>query len=317
MSCPLCGALNCSLVRSAREVEQESRQRARFVEARLGHPPAGLEGMDLTQFMHGGPAEIVACALCGTVRRNEEQPAQYEFDRYDTALMKHLYPRYREAFARKRDHFQPFLPGSAHVLEVGSHVGAFLEIAETWGWKPVGLDIGRDTSAFARRQGGSVKRVSLDDYSSAGRPDAIFIWNCFEQLDDPWATMIRTRSLLSRHGVVVLRVPNAEFYRRPVLGSSQWFRALSYNNLLGFPYLNGYSLEALKRLLAATGFATIAAFATSLLTPPYPEISGSLRNEWDQTRIQTEDRGAANGPWIEIVGRAVSSPSVFRTKSNE
>jgi len=75
-----------------------------------------------------------------------------------------------------------------------------------------------ETPALLRGVGADrFKRVSLDDYSPAGRPDAIFIWNCFEQLDDPWATMIRTRSLLSRHGVVVLRVPNAEFYRHQFL----------------------------------------------------------------------------------------------------
>ncbi|HEY3827244.1 MAG TPA: methyltransferase domain-containing protein [Bryobacteraceae bacterium] len=224
--------------------------------------------------------------------------------------MQHLYPRYRDAFARKRDHFQPLLPPGAEILEVGSHLGAFLEIAEIWGWKPIGLDIGWETSAFARRQGGTVKRVSLDDYSPAGRPDAIFIWNCFEQLDSPWDVMIRARALLSRHGLVVLRVPNAEFYRQPPLGASDWFRALSYNNLLGFPYLNGYSLEALNRLLSSTGFETVAAFATSLLTPPYPEMSGSISKEWYQTRIEAEDRGVANGPWIEVVGRAVPPRSV-------
>jgi hypothetical protein len=224
--------------------------------------------------------------------------------------MQHLYPRYRDAFAQKREHFQPLLPQGAKVLEVGSHLGAFLETAETWGWKPLGLDIGKDTSAFARRQGGLVRQVSLDDYSSPSRPDAIFVWNCFEQMDSPWDVVIRARRLLSHHGLVVLRVPNAKFYRQPPFGASNSFRALSYNNLLGFPYLNGYSLEALKRLLVSAGFEIVAAFATSILTPPYPEMSASLRREWYQTRIGTENRGAANGPWIEVVGRAVSSPTV-------
>jgi Methyltransferase domain len=305
VSCPICGALNYSLIRSARELEQESSLRERFVKARLGHFPTGSEGMDLTQFMHGGPAEILACALCGTFRRNEEQPAHYESDYYDSALMTHLYPRYRDAFAQKRDHFQPLLRPGADVVELGSHLGAFLEIAETWGWKPIGLDIGRDTSAFTRRQGGSVRQVSLDDYSSSGRPDAVFIWNCFEQLDDPWATLTRARLLLARHGVVVLRVPNAEFYRQPTVSSSQRLCALGYNNLLGFPYLNGYRLEGLKRLLASTGFETIAAFATNLLTPPYPELDGELRKEWSQTCVATEKCGATNSPWMEIVGRSV------------
>jgi hypothetical protein len=107
--------------------------------------------------------------------------------------MQHLYPRYRDAFDRKRDHFQARLRPGAEVLDVGSRLGAFFEIAETWGWKPMGLDIGRDTSVFARHQGGSVKQVSLEDYSP-DRPDATFIWNCFEELVNPWDTIIRAPS---------------------------------------------------------------------------------------------------------------------------
>ena len=122
--------------------------------------------MDLTQFMHGGPAEILACSLCGMIRRHEEYAADYESDRSHTALMKHLYPRYRDAFAQKRHRFRHLLPPGA----------------------------------------------------------------------------IRT-------------------------------------------------------------------FAASLLTPPYPDMSGSWRHEWYQTRRTTEHRGAANGPWIEIPGRAVE-PSI-------
>ena len=165
----MCGAVSYYLVPSALEVEQESRLYAWFVEARLGHSPAGLEATDFAQFMHGGPAEIVACAPWGTVWRNQEPAAQYESDRYDSALMQHLYPRYHDAFTQKHDLFQPLLRPAAEVLELDSHLGEILEIAQTWGWKPIGLDIG-ETSAFARRQAGSVKQVLLDDYASAGRP---------------------------------------------------------------------------------------------------------------------------------------------------
>jgi len=82
--------------------------------------------MDLTAFMHGGPAEIVSCALCGVMRRNEVQPSDYASDRYDSALMGDLYPRYRQAFMQKRAAIEPLLPSRAEVLEVGSHLGAFL-----------------------------------------------------------------------------------------------------------------------------------------------------------------------------------------------
>jgi hypothetical protein len=45
---------------------------------------------------------------------------------------------------------------------VGSHLGAFLEAAKKWGWRPIGLDIGESTSAFARKRGGTVKSTALD-----------------------------------------------------------------------------------------------------------------------------------------------------------
>jgi Methyltransferase domain len=260
--------------------------------------------MDLTQFMHGTAAEILACSACGTVRRKEAQQADYESDEYDPVLMQYLYPRYRNAFAEKRNHLEQLPAPGAEVLEVGSHLGAFLEVAETWGWRPTGLDIGRETSAFARRQGCTVRQLPLGDYSPHRRPDAVFIWNCFEQLDNPWDTMIQARRLLSRHGLIVLQVPNVDFYRH-----RHSLKALGYNNLLGFPYLNGYNLEALQSLLVSTGFEIVTARAASLLTPPYPEMNKRLQTEWDRTRVATEHRGAAHAPWIEIVGRSVASMS--------
>jgi len=295
------------VVRTAQYVQRESTLRSHFVETRLGHAASGLEAMDLTSFMHGGPAKVVSCTLWGVMRRTEVRPSDYESDRYDAALMRHLYPRYRQALTEKRKSIEPLLAPGAEVPEVGSHLGAFLETAQGWGWRPIGLDIGPDTSAFARRQGGTVRQTSLDDYYPVCRPDAIFFWNCFEQLSRPWEAMLRARSMLSPHGLVLLRVPNADFYRR----QAQWLRALSYNNLLGFPYLNGYHLPALKRLLTSSGFELVASFATSLLMPPYPDSSAQVRGEWQQTRIDTEHCGAADSPWIEIVGRATSTLNII------
>lgn len=197
-------------------MQQELFWRNKFVVSRLGHSPAGLEGMDLTQFMHGSPAQIVTCTSCGTVQRCDEHPSDYESDRYDAALLRHLYPLYLRAFERKRLRYQPLLPPHAQVVEIGSHVGAFLEAAETWGWKPIGLDIGADTSGFARRQGATVKRIALTDYRPHYRAiNAVFIWNCFEQLADPRRSLAEARGLLASHGLVVLRFPNGDYYPSP------------------------------------------------------------------------------------------------------
>jgi len=287
------------------DTQRESFRRYKFVTSRLGHSPAGLEGMDLTQFMHGTPAPVMMCRNCGTLRRCDDEPANYEADRYDPALLRHLYPRYLRAFQRKRTHYEPLLPPRAEVLEIGSHIGAFLEAAENWGWKPIGLDIGADTSEFARRQGGTVKRIALTDYRPRLRqPDAVFIWNCFEQLEDPRQSLEDARRLVAHHGLVVLRVPNGDFYRERTADRRGWLRALGYNNLLGFPYLHGYGLDSLERLLRSANFEPTASFSTSLLVPPYPEMSPPLSEEWRKLETDAEHASARRSPWIEVVGRA-------------
>ena len=39
------------------------------------------------------------------------------------------------------------------VLELSTHLGAFVQVAEEWNLEPDGLDLGEDTAEFARRQG--------------------------------------------------------------------------------------------------------------------------------------------------------------------
>src|SRR5205823_868530 len=161
------------------------------------------------------------------------------------------------------------------------------QAAEEWGWRPIGVDIGRSTCAFARRQGATVKRISLEDYSPRLRnPDAIFIWNCFEQLEDPAAELRTAHRLLEPHGLLVVRIPNAAFYRaqRWRLGSDWSVRLLGYNNLLGFPYLHGYTSTSLERLLRANRFEPISSRASSLLTPPYPDVTRKVQSEWHDVR---------------------------------
>lgn len=298
--CDICGG-PLEVDRSAERLAWEAHTREEFVTRRLGHRPEELEAMDLTRFMHGEPARLLVCRHCGLLVREEPGRAEYESDLYDPVLMNHLYPRYLRAFEEKKRSYKKLLRPGAEVVELGSHLGAFLEAAENWGWRPVGLDIGASTSAFARKRGGLVRRATLEAYSPHLRkPEAVFIWNCFEQLEDPNQTLIRAHELLDRHGLIVLRVPNAGFYRRQrrEFDGRRPHRALNslaYNNLLGFPYLRGYDEQSIKRLLRLNDFEPIQARGASLLTPPYPQMSRRISEEWRQAR--------QGSPWIEVVGR--------------
>jgi hypothetical protein len=67
-----------------------------------------------------------------------------------------LVRRERESPKFETDHYEPFamerMLKGARVLEIGSYLGGFLHVATEWGWNAVGV---------------------------------VFIWNTFEQLDNP------------------------------------------------------------------------------------------------------------------------------------
>jgi hypothetical protein len=126
--------------------------------------------------VHGAPARLVRCNYCGLTIRDEASAARYEDDLYDSPLTSHLYPRYLKSFRRKESQYRLLLRPRAPILEVGSHYGAFLEVAESWDWRPIGLDIGKYTSAFARSRGLTLRRLPIQDFNFRyGRAEGIFV----------------------------------------------------------------------------------------------------------------------------------------------
>ncbi|MGH9618672.1 MAG: class I SAM-dependent methyltransferase [Bryobacteraceae bacterium] len=78
------------------------------------------------------------------------------------------------------------LGAGARVAEIGSHYGAFLQTAKDWCWRAEGVDIGKDTSRFARWKGFRVHTREIRDCGfDSGSFDGVFIWNCFDQIADP------------------------------------------------------------------------------------------------------------------------------------
>jgi hypothetical protein len=161
-----------------------------------------------------------------------------------------------------------------------------------------------------------VRRTSLEDVRLQDRASAVFLWNCFEQLADPGSALIAARRVLTRHGLLVVRVPNVAFYerwRRELSNGNRRraLRELGYNNLLGFPYQYGYTARSLLRVLAGAGFRPVEGHDSTLLTLPVPDPPTWMRRESaamsrDVEHLRPAGDAAPNtvaGPWIEIVCR--------------
>lgn len=312
---------------SAERLREERRIRDVFVKQRLARPANPDESKDLTDFFHGEQADILECDACSLLVRDEHEPppAQaYEEDDYNPRVMESQFPNYVDAFRRKESCYRELLPDGAKVLEVGSHYGAFLQVAYEWGWQAEGLDVGKDTSRFARSKGFTVHNAGLEQCQFADSTfDGVFIWNCFEQIEDPAPTLEACRRILRPGGLLTVRTPNGLFYSvcQTLLrdtdlrqGAQEFLiEAMGYNNLLGFPYFYGYSRATLERLIAPRGFQTEGVLNSELLTLPIPEKSSAIAKE--EREINHEMRlvadslivdvqGAIAGPWIEVWFRA-------------
>jgi SAM-dependent methyltransferase len=312
--CPVCGGADFEKLLAAGRIHREAVYRERFVLERFNRKPAKSELKDLTDFAHAGDTSILTCAGCGLLLRDESLSAihrAYREDAYDEALVDLLFPRYLAAFREKAPVYRGLLPQGANVLEVGSHYGAFLGVAAEWGWQAAGVDIGKDTSRYAKSKGYLVFNKELEECSFPDKAfDGVFVWNCFEQVPEPRPLLREIHRIVKPGGLLVVRTPNAVFYEmcetrlRHSDGDRDFaLKAMAYNNLLAFPYLFGYGRAQLEKLASSERFRLEGAVDSELLTLPLPVVPRWVEEE--QRSISAGlDRMNRVGPWIELYYRA-------------
>jgi SAM-dependent methyltransferase len=266
---------------------------------------------DRVAFSQHPPFRLVACRECGLVYRNPvergfELNATYARDAQPDDLLQSLHEVQRPAYDAQARRLASKVPSGASVLEIGSYVGAFLAAARDAGLRAAGVDINEPVNRFTRHLGFDVYDGEL---KAVGRRfDAIAIWNTFDQLADPRATLHAALDRLQPGGVLALRVPNGAFFRhwngrRPRRFSNS---LLAHNNLLTFPYRWGFSVQSLARLLEDVGFEP-RDFVGDVLVPVADEWTrGWARlEEWAlkfaMRRVVTSPSAA---PWIEVYATA-------------
>jgi SAM-dependent methyltransferase len=321
--CPICKGTAFSVLAPESRLDEECRIRERFIRQRLARPASDDELKDLTDFFHQGQAAVLQCEACTVLVRDEREkpPAEtYSEDEYDPTVMEHLFPQYVESFRAKEQPYRALLPPGARVLEIGSHYGAFLQTAREWGWRAEGVDVGKDTTRFARSKGFTVHHCELAKCRFPDASfDAVFIWNCFEQIENPWPLLEECRRILLPQGLLTVRTPNGLFYTmcqhlfaQPELRpeARQFLtEAMGYNNLLGFPYLYGYSRATLERLITPFGYLPAGHLNSELITLPLPQTPGWVEREEQaisdeirlmQRSVLADRAGVLTGPWIEL-----------------
>jgi SAM-dependent methyltransferase len=237
--------------------------------------------------------------------------AEYASDHYGAERLAALFEQHLELFRSRIGALQRAILDVRRpiAIEVGSFVGGFLTAAEELGWSAVGLDPGREVVDFCRARGLEVYRTVAEEAPIAsGTADCVAIWNTFDQLPDPRPTLAAARRWLRRDGVLVIRVPNGACFgaamrllpRLPLRGPL--LAAMAWNNLLGFPYLYGYSVATLDRLLAGSGFVRRAVRPDTLVR--LADHKTARWAGWEESIVKAAWRLAFRGdadvaPWFD------------------
>ena len=340
--CVICGGQTFVVICPAKEVAAHLQYLRQFHRRRL-RSVSGEVFADRATFTQDYVTDIVTCEYCGLLFRAPRPSTQaitaaYQHDHYGRARLSTLFAAQLRSYRPKARVLRRWLPRDRRVriLEIGSFVGGFLAAGQEYGWEMLGIDPGIEVDAFCRERGLSVFSGTLPDLSvTPNSADGVAIWNTFDQLPDPVVTIKTVCQLLKPGGLLVIRVPNGECFRwataqlrslpRPLTG---WLRViLAWNNLLAFPYLYGYSVRTLNRLLSGYGFTPIAAQYDTLMpladqhTKAWATIEERLLKYLCVLAARIEQLRPANPirivPWVDVYYRlACSSETIAQPLVN-
>jgi SAM-dependent methyltransferase len=304
VACSACGSAAQRVLRSQDALAEELAELERFHARRFARR-SRARMQERASFTHDYPTRVVECEICGLLYRSPRPRASavlaaYEQERYAEERLEQLH----------ESQFASLRPG-ARVLEVGSYVGAFLRAAVEVGLEPVGLDPSAQMSQLSQRHGLRVERATLEELADdvpRMRWDAICVFNTFDQLPDPNLTLAAASRLLVHGGTLLLRVPNGSLYRQRAQRPSGFradlaFPALAWNNLIGFPYLHGYTLTSLDLLLRRHGFERRDVVGDTLCTLADGDYAAWARVEealWKSAQRLRARVSPESSPWLDV-----------------
>ena len=306
--CAVCGSAETETVADAEDMRAESELLWQYHMRRLSPrtPPERL--VDRVAFSQDPPWRLVHCSICGLLYRNPAEKRESLIATYRDATatreaLQALHDAQRGTYRAQARRLHRLMGRRGSGLEVGSYVGAFLAAARDARWSFEGLDVNEHVNDFTRSLGFVVHDGELETFRPGRSFDAVAIWNTFDQLPDPAGAVRAAKALLAPGGMLAIRVPNGECYRRwrRRLASRQPLRAaavalLAQNNLLTFPYRFGFSPASLSRLLRREGLV-VRGVRGDVLVPTADEFTRRLAALEERVGKPLTRRWM---PWFEI-----------------
>ena len=201
---------------------------------------------------YGKHHAIVKCAQCGLVFANPRNSGQEVLERYRDVEDPLYFEERQGRVITFENHLRPLHqlvgpPAGRKLLDIGAHIGIFVEIAKKAGWQATGLEPSRWSVKTARELGTELIEGTL---ASANLPadtfDVVTLWDVIEHLSDPLAELEHVFRVLKPGGWVVIHTMNIESLFARLMGRKwPWFMEM---------HLYYFSEQTLHLLLGAAKF---------------------------------------------------------------
>lgn len=151
---------------------------------------------------------------------------------------------------RAKTEIESMKPDRGRILDLGCSSGLFLELMD--GWERHGVEISEEYGNIARGKiGDSIFVGPFEDYPAKdGYFDVITMFDMFDHLIDPLASLAKCRSMLKPGGMVVIKVHNISCLFAKLTGSA-------FYAILPPVHLFYYNKRSLKLALTKTGFVFV------------------------------------------------------------
>jgi SAM-dependent methyltransferase len=216
-----------------------------------------------------GEISIVKCKNCGLIYRNPRLKECLNRDLFVDNYRKDDKEKEESIANARTPLFRKILlildkrikAQSKTILDIGCWQGHFLKIAKDSGWKVQGVEVAKSACEYSKERFGIDvinKRLEEANFEKESF-DVITLWNVFDFLLDPQNTAREIKHILKSNGILVIRVPNANFhiFLHKIFSI---FNLRNKNKNSNDPPIvanYGYSVRTIKKILNRAGFARV------------------------------------------------------------
>ena len=216
--------------------------------------PLDVDEFDCTSNVVAFHDDIVQCATCGVIRSDwNADPdeivgnyAQTEDERY----LEEEEGR-RELFSWVLDQAERYAGRRERLLELGSHLGVFLSVAQQRGWSCRGVEPSAWAVAEGRRRFGvALEQGTVEGLEPPRDPyDLVVMLDMIEHVTDPLAALATARACVADDGLLVLTTIDIASRHARLRGAS-WPWMIR-------PHLWYFTPETLLGMLERSGFRAV------------------------------------------------------------